>query len=246
MAAELDLQLKQLFSAHPLLKKILIGKVIISIACIFPWLEVIKINNYNTTTLSIIITTYIIFAPFIYFFLARHSSNQLQFEKRFNQNFEALVFGIMLPAGQFNPLITILFIIVVGGAIVIGGIKLVLTRAISSLIGIAIGILAFGFTVNIEITPSLVVYTGIGYAIFCFITGYFTYTTAIQISETRKLLKKEQEKSEGLLLNILPKSIAQRLKNQDSVIADSFENISVLFADLVGFTVLSVKLSPEG
>lgn len=132
------MKLKNLFSAHPLLIKILIGKIIISIACIFPWLEVIKINNYNTTTLSIIITTYIIFAPFIYFFLARYSSNQLQFEKRFNQNFEALVFGIMLPVGQFNPLITILFIIVVGGAIVIGGIKLVLTRAISSLIGIAI------------------------------------------------------------------------------------------------------------
>ena len=170
MAAELRLQLKQLFSAHPLLIKILIGKIIISYVAIFPWLEVIKINNYNTTTLSIIITTYLLFAPFIYFFLARLSRYQLQFENRFNQNVEAFVFGIMLPIAQFNPLMTILFIVSVGGAIVIGGINLVVTRTISSLIGIAIGILVFGFYFNPEITLGLVIYTGFFYAIFCFVT----------------------------------------------------------------------------
>ncbi|NQW46871.1 MAG: response regulator [Planctomycetes bacterium] len=52
-------------------------------------------------------------------------------------------------------------------------------------------------------------------------------------------LKHEQEKSEQLLLNILPPQIAQRLKNGQSRIADSFPAATVLFADLCGFTEYS-------
>jgi len=55
----------------------------------------------------------------------------------------------------------------------------------------------------------------------------------------------EQEKSEKLLLNILPKAIADRLKQFHGVIADSFESVTVLFADLVSFTRMSSELSPQ-
>lgn len=57
--------------------------------------------------------------------------------------------------------------------------------------------------------------------------------------ETRLLLettKSQKEKIEELLLNILPKAIAERLQEGQSIIADSFSEVSVLFADLVGFT----------
>lgn len=57
-------------------------------------------------------------------------------------------------------------------------------------------------------------------------------------------LQAEQEKSERLLLNILPKAIADRLKRGESTIVDSFPDVTVLFADLVGFTALSTRLSP--
>ena len=53
-----------------------------------------------------------------------------------------------------------------------------------------------------------------------------------------------QEKSETLLLNILPKEIAAILKNESRTIADQYEQASVLFADMVGFTVLSARLPP--
>ena len=59
-----------------------------------------------------------------------------------------------------------------------------------------------------------------------------------------KRLAEEQEKSEKLLLNILPEPIAQRLKQGEKTIADSFSDVTVLFADLVGFTKISTNLSP--
>ena len=51
--------------------------------------------------------------------------------------------------------------------------------------------------------------------------------------------------NEDLLNNVLPKSIASRLKETDSTIADGFQNASILFADLTGFTRLSLKLKPD-
>jgi adenylate cyclase len=53
-----------------------------------------------------------------------------------------------------------------------------------------------------------------------------------------------QEKSEALLLNILPREIAAILKNESRTIADHYDEASVLFADMVGFTLLSAKLPP--
>jgi len=58
------------------------------------------------------------------------------------------------------------------------------------------------------------------------------------------LLRNEQAKSENLLLNILPKEIAAILKNERRTIADHYTDASVLFADMVGFTPLSEKLTP--
>ncbi|MEW6304416.1 MAG: adenylate/guanylate cyclase domain-containing protein [Verrucomicrobiota bacterium] len=60
-----------------------------------------------------------------------------------------------------------------------------------------------------------------------------------------KQLQAEQEKSERLLLNILPKAIADRLKQGETRIADSFPAVTVLFADLAGFTELSGRVSAD-
>ncbi|EIJ43262.1 family 3 adenylate cyclase [Beggiatoa alba B18LD] len=59
-------------------------------------------------------------------------------------------------------------------------------------------------------------------------------------------LAAEKAKSERLLLNILPHLVAQRLKEGSHIIADSYPDATVLFADLVGFTKLSASISPEG
>jgi class 3 adenylate cyclase len=58
-------------------------------------------------------------------------------------------------------------------------------------------------------------------------------------------LKREREKSERLLLSILPAKIAERLKDGEATIAESFPAVTVLFADLCGFTEFSEKVDAE-
>jgi len=65
------------------------------------------------------------------------------------------------------------------------------------------------------------------------------------IEERNLRIQEEQAVSDGLLRNILPDSIAARLKLGPGVIARRHEAVSVLFADLVGFTRLAGRISPE-
>jgi len=70
---------------------------------------------------------------------------------------------------------------------------------------------------------------------------------ARDITERKKAeeaLRTEQEKSERLLLNILPQLIAQQLKQNQGLIAENFDDVTILFADIVGFTPLSARLEP--
>ncbi|MBW3667138.1 MAG: adenylate/guanylate cyclase domain-containing protein [Actinobacteria bacterium] len=82
---------------------------------------------------------------------------------------------------------------------------------------------------------------GVGAAMFFVLRDFF-----IRLQQARSELRREQERSEYLLLNVLPESIAQRLKDGEEVIADRFDDVTIVFADLVGFTPLSDSLSAEG
>jgi len=61
----------------------------------------------------------------------------------------------------------------------------------------------------------------------------------------RRALAVEQDRSERLLLNVLPAPIAARLKQGEAVIADRFQEVTVLFVDLVDFTRSSDRSTPE-
>lgn len=67
----------------------------------------------------------------------------------------------------------------------------------------------------------------------------------IDLADKHKQLQYEQEKSERLLLNILPRPVANRLKQSPEAIAEYFEEVTVLFADIAGFTPLSATIAPE-
>ncbi|MGA7984613.1 MAG: adenylate/guanylate cyclase domain-containing protein [Burkholderiales bacterium] len=57
-------------------------------------------------------------------------------------------------------------------------------------------------------------------------------------------LQEEQDRSERLLLNILPGPIAERLKHSSDEIADGFSEVSVMFADIVNFTQIAEHMTP--
>ena len=67
----------------------------------------------------------------------------------------------------------------------------------------------------------------------------------LQIQALQKALKNEQEKSENLLLNILPPAIVEELKHTQRATPIEFEEASFLFADIVGFTPSSKMMPPD-
>ena len=60
-----------------------------------------------------------------------------------------------------------------------------------------------------------------------------------------RLLEQERATSERLLLNVLPKTIADRLRTEGRLIADQLPAVTVLFADIADFTLLAARVSPE-
>jgi len=69
--------------------------------------------------------------------------------------------------------------------------------------------------------------------------------TQANLEATHRLLQEEQERSERLLLNILPGPIAERLKQNNQTIADGFSDVSVMFVDIVNFTRLAEGMTPQ-
>ena len=84
------------------------------------------------------------------------------------------------------------------------------------------------------------------------VIGTFFVMNVLGVSTTVFLLlryfvqerEKERAKSERLLLNVLPKAIAARLRDTHVTIADGFDEVTVLFADIVDFTTMSAGAAP--
>ena len=95
---------------------------------------------------------------------------------------------------------------------------------------------SIGILRNLSLTNSVLAVVLICIVVFVFYN---------ELQKARDRLEFEHSRSEALLLNILPKSIASRLKDSHKEIADRFGQTSILFADFVGFTPFSESLPPE-
>ena len=73
----------------------------------------------------------------------------------------------------------------------------------------------------------------------------YSETLEGRIIERTAELASEKQTSDRLLLNVLPGPIADRLKNGETLIVDRFDAVSVMFADIVGFTTMSARTTPE-
>lgn len=98
-------------------------------------------------------------------------------------------------------------------------------------------------TAEIKTLRTTVIYSALVLGLVIAFPASFFARRISRVYERR--IEHEQERSERLLLNIMPQSIATRLKNGEQLIADQYENVAVLFSDLVGFTVLSSRKTPQ-
>ena len=94
-----------------------------------------------------------------------------------------------------------------------------------------------------SLAPSLAL--GLFSTVLAWVLAHSIFVARAEAYVTRQLLAEEREISESLLRNILPNSIAARLKQGQRTIADSFSKVTILFADIVGFTPLSVSMNAE-
>jgi len=77
------------------------------------------------------------------------------------------------------------------------------------------------------------------------VLGNATNRMLEQLDITGQKLAAEHARAENLLLNILPSSVAERLKASPDTIAERFDEVSILFADMVGFTEMSSEKNAE-
>ncbi|MGI9546938.1 MAG: adenylate/guanylate cyclase domain-containing protein, partial [Flavobacteriaceae bacterium] len=90
-----------------------------------------------------------------------------------------------------------------------------------------------------------VIYATVIALVLFFVFIFLLYRRYIFVKETNTIIEEEKDRSDALLLNILPKETAQELKETGHVEAKKFESITVLFTDFKDFTSSSAALSPE-
>jgi class 3 adenylate cyclase len=88
-------------------------------------------------------------------------------------------------------------------------------------------------------------YATISSLVLVFVLAIGSYKRYRYVKKTNKIIEEEKNRSENLLLNILPDETALELKQHGKVQAKKFESVTVMFTDFKGFTSYSQNLSPE-
>jgi len=140
------------------------------------------------------------------------------------------------------------FVVVAAAAVLVLGIERIVLASILVAIGAAL-VITLQFTVPPEtgVQPRWWVAFGFITSVICacIMSVAAVWYALREIERAENAMELEYQRSESLLANILPTSIASRLKNQStSLIADRYADASVLFADIVGYTEWASQTAP--
>ena len=94
-------------------------------------------------------------------------------------------------------------------------------------------------------TNRIILFATVGVLLLIAVLAFGLFKRNKFVRATNKIITSERERSDKLLLNILPEATAQELKDKGRVEAKQYPSVTVMFSDFVGFTSYAEKLSPE-
>jgi adenylate cyclase len=141
------------------------------------------------------------------------------------------------------------FLIAAAAAVMVVGVERVGIAIAAAAIGVSL-VIALQFTVPHDTGEQPAWFITVGFIVNTISAGVLAVAIVWyglrQIASAEAALEQEYARSEALLANILPASIAERLKDRSrSVIADKYDDASILFADIAGYTERASDTSPE-
>jgi adenylate cyclase len=141
------------------------------------------------------------------------------------------------------------FLIAGAAAVMVVGIDRVGMALVVAAVGISL-VIALQFTVPYDTGEQPAWFIAVGFIVNTISAGVMAIAIVWyglrQIASAEAAMEQEYQRSEALLANILPASIAERLKDRsNSVIADKYDDASILFADIAGYTERASETSPE-
>ena len=150
-------------------------------------------------------------------------------------------------AGRYQTGDYFYFVAGAGGILLVGAERVLLSVLIGAVAVGAMIFLRIGVsprdTLEYPMTPLTFVINAVFFSGALF--GIVFYTVR-QFTRAEERAEREHQRSEGLLTNILPPTVAERLKERpDVAIADAYPEASILFADIAGFTARAIDVSPK-
>ena len=141
------------------------------------------------------------------------------------------------------------FVIAAAAAVMIVGIERIGLAIATAAIGVGL-VIALQFAVPRDTGAEPAWFVTVGFVVNTISAGVLAVAIVWyglrQIASAEAAMEQEYQRSEALLANILPASIAERLKDGSrSVIADKYDDASILFADIAGYTERASDTSPQ-
>ena len=165
--------------------------------------------------------------------------------------FDNFIFGMCIPIVHFYPMAALAFSLgPISNLIQVGGLRLLVRGFYWLPIGIVFGLFFTGIHFYGEVNVTLIVLSVLVLVIHNITQVYLGFLSALRVIRAKRQLddayaelEVEKQRSDELLLNILPEEIAQELKEKGEAEARIFENVSILFTDFKDFTQISQQLS---